>query len=179
MKDRNLENKHYLKFILIYGILINLICFICTTALENTFLNRTFVLTPVVYSILLSVIISKLHDGSFSFFLRSLFYLILLIIGVLLVYFLSWKVENEILSYFLIGITYVFFISIILKEISFVKLNMVFFLHQIVIFLLTIFLTFSLLNDFQGHDFGIQFLFLIWVLLLNGDLVLLKKNYNF
>lgn len=174
MKKLNIENKYDLRFLLIYGILINLICFMSLSNLENLFLNRTFICTPLVYFMLMSLIITKLHDSSLKIFFRSLIYMIFATLALTVAYFLSWKLNSEFWSYSLVAIIYLFFISLILISLPFIKLNVMFFIRQFIIFSISTLLIFILLTNSQGYYYGLQLLLSVWVLLLSIDLVLVK-----
>jgi hypothetical protein len=176
MKRIFFEDNFSLRVLLIYGMLINLMCFFSLLVLENSFLNRTYVCTLFVYLTLMSFIISRLYDKSIKIFIKSFIFMIFAVVIIIIVYFLSWNLRSTFLSYFVLAITYLFFISIILKELPFIKLNVFFFIIQLIIFSVTIFLTFFLLGSSRGHDYGLQFLFSVWILFISTYLFLSKNE---
>ena len=164
--------------LLFYGVIINMIWFFSAVYLEKVFFERDYIWTSLVYLILMSLMITKFYDNSFMtrFFIKSLLYLIFALATTIVLYFLSWNLSSSLLTYCVVSISYLSFMAIILSKIPFIKLNITFFIHQLVVFSVTLFSCYFLLSSSQYYDYGVPFLFSFWLLCISIYMVVMHQR---
>lgn len=180
IKKTIFTDKPSLYTLLIYGVIVNIICSSVVPVFENKFLNRTFVATLFVYSSLMSLIITRLHDKSFKRFFTTLFQIILVFLSIVIVYFLCFMIPSLLVASLVMVLTYLLSITLVLKKLPFIKLNRIYFISQALVFIITISSIYVINNSSLDHYYGLQLLLSFWVLLMSVHLVLAKnKVFNF
>jgi len=153
--------------------LINLALFLLSTYVENNILDRTFLFTITCFCLFLSLFNKFTNKISIWEALKTFTILLLYTFSNGIIFFIILgSVENELLSWLLLLLFYVFSSTLILYKFFKIKVTLKFLLDFGILTSGSCAIIYSL-NSIQKHDYGFTLMCLLWSLTFS---IILFKN---